>query len=107
MGCRGLFGKSFLFYTGYYNKESINLVDGSELTKSHVQKYLIDCIDNSGHGLIDDFRTLWPYSISNKDYPYAIGLEYAGDENKEVVLHLNILMQVLDRQVIWLFWHTD
>lgn len=78
----------FLFYTGYYNKESINLVDGSELTKSHVQKYLIDCIDNSGHGLIDDFRTLWPYSISNKDYPYAIGLEYAGDENKEVVFAL-------------------
>ena len=66
-----LMARAYLFYSGYYKKESIQLNDGSSLTKQDVIKYVDDCIANSGHGLISDFRNLWPYSYSNKEYGYA------------------------------------
>lgn len=66
-----LLARAYLFYSGYYKKESIQLLDGSSLTKQDVIKYVDDCIANSGHGLIPDFRNLWPYAYSNKEYGYA------------------------------------
>lgn len=58
----GYLAKVFLFYTGYYQKESLPLPDGSAITKEQVIRWLEDCIRNSGHDLVDDFRTLWPYA---------------------------------------------
>jgi hypothetical protein len=84
-----LMARAYLFHSGYYKKESLQLTDGSSLTKQDVINYLEDCIANSGHGLISDFRNLWPYSHSNKEYGYAKdnNLEWIGEDgaNTETV----------------------
>lgn len=73
-----LLARVFLFYTGFYNKEALPLMDeegaiSGSVTKAEVITALEDCIANSGHELVDDFRSLWPYSnkLSKKDYPYV------------------------------------
>ncbi|PRD47551.1 RagB/SusD family nutrient uptake outer membrane protein [Sphingobacterium haloxyli] len=86
---QALMARVFLFYTGYYNKTELPLVSGGAVTKAQVVQWLEDCVDDSGHDLVDDFRNLWPYSnrFTKADYPYAQdnNLEYAGDGNKEIV----------------------
>jgi starch-binding outer membrane protein, SusD/RagB family len=66
-----MLGRVFLFYTGLYDKNELPLADGGSITKSQVLTYLHDVINNSGYGLISDFRNLWLYSFANKDYKYA------------------------------------
>jgi hypothetical protein len=73
-----LLARVFLFYTGFYNTDALPLMDedgtvSGTLTKAEVISGLEDCINNSGHDLVSDFRSLWPYSnkISKKDYPYV------------------------------------
>lgn len=68
-----LLARAYLFYTGYYEQSSMPLVDGGVLSKEQVIRYLDDCINNSGHDLVADYRNLWPYSneYTKKDYPYA------------------------------------
>jgi len=68
----GMLARVYLFYTGYYNKTSMPSTSGP-ITTDEVAKDLKDCIDNSGHKLMTDFRDLWPYSNSytKPDYPYA------------------------------------
>jgi hypothetical protein len=67
----GIMARVFLFYTGYYQKASLPLTDGGEITKTQVQDYLVDVINNSGHALVPDFRNLWPYSYDSTVYNYA------------------------------------
>ena len=61
----------YLFYTGYMTNiegqatTTLPLVDGGSLSASEVQSHLEDCMNNSGYGLVDDFRNLWPYSYVN------------------------------------------
>ncbi len=64
----GMLARVFLFYTGYYQKESMGTI-----TKSEVVTDLNDCITKSGHRLMPDFRDLWPYSnqYTKPDYPYS------------------------------------
>ncbi len=66
-----MMGRMFLFYTGLYGKTEIPTVGGAPITKTIVLGYLHDVINNSGFGLIDDFRNLWLYSLANKDYKFA------------------------------------
>lgn len=66
-----MMGRVFLFYTGLYGKAELPLNDGASVSKSKVLDYLHDVINNSGYGLISDFRNLWLYSLANKDYKYA------------------------------------
>ena len=84
----GYLARVFLFYTGFYNKASLPTLDGS-LSKTQVVDYLADCIDNSGHGLLDKFGNLWTYSNewTKPNYKYAqdLDLVWAGDDNKEVM----------------------
>lgn len=86
---QGLLARVFLFYTGYYKKTDLPLASGGAITKAQVIQNLEDCINNSGHGLVDDFRNLWPYSneYTKEDYQYAKdnNLKWAGDGNKETV----------------------
>lgn len=83
-----LMGRMFLFYTGFYDKTDIKLPSGENITKDQVIKYLVDCIDNSGHGLISEYRNLWPYAYC-KYYGYVKnhGLDWIGDngDNNEAV----------------------
>ena len=78
-----LLARAYLFYTGYYQQESMPLPEGS-LSKTDVITYLDDCINSSGHDLVGDFRNLWPYSnvYTKKDYKYAQDndLQWVGEE---------------------------
>lgn len=86
---QALMARVFLFYTGYYQKADLPLTSGGSVTKAQVIQGLEDCIANSGHDLVNDFRNLWPYSneYTKKDYKYAQdnNLSYAGEGNKETV----------------------
>ena len=73
-----LLARVFLFYTGFYQKDALPLMDADgaitgSITKAEVITALDDCIANSGHELASDFRSLWPYTntLSKKDYPFA------------------------------------
>ena len=85
----------FLFYTGYYGKETLPLVEGGSVNKEQVIGWLEDCINNGGYDLVNDFRELWPYtnSATINDYAYTKGkmaidgepLAWETDVNKEVL----------------------
>ncbi len=85
----GLLARVYLFYTGFYEQPSLPLTDGTSLSAAQVAAALEDCIENSEHGLVDDYRSLWSYSnkVSKKDYPYVEDAdEWVRDgQNKEHV----------------------
>jgi hypothetical protein len=85
----GMLARVYLFYTGFYQEGSLPVAGGDAVTKEYVVAALDDCIARSGHGLIDDFRSLWPYtnSESKKSYEYAQAApDWVRDgENKEHV----------------------
>jgi len=69
----GMMARAFLFYTGYYQKSELPLVEGGgSVTKNQVITWVDECIASSGHGLVRDFRNLWLYSAADttSDYPY-------------------------------------
>ena len=85
-----LLARVYLFYTGFYSDKNgtsittLPLVDleTGELTsntigKDEVVRGLEDCIANSGHKLVSDFRLMWPYmnSATKADYKYAQTVE--------------------------------
>lgn len=84
-----LMSRSFLFYTGFYNKELLplmgenGLVSGS-VSKSEVISWLEDCIDNSGHYLVNDYRELWAYTnrytVEDYEYTKGKGLEWVEND---------------------------
>ncbi len=95
-----LLGRCWLFYTGFYcNGEevkdlvntnyspltSVQLPDGTTLTKEQVIGYIDDCVNNSGYKLVDDFRNLWAYTnrCTVEDYSYTSGqgLKWVEDDN--------------------------
>lgn len=84
-----LMARVWLFYTGFYGKTDLPLVEGGAVSKSQVVTWLEDCIQHSGHGLVTDQRNLWPYSNqwTAPDYPFARdnGLRWETDENIEVM----------------------
>ncbi|NPA36615.1 MAG: RagB/SusD family nutrient uptake outer membrane protein [Chlorobi bacterium] len=76
-----LMARVWLFYTGVYSKNEMPLAEGGSVSKSQVQDWLVDLIENSGHQLASDFRNIWPYS-ANKDYKYAVdnNLQWIGED---------------------------
>lgn len=81
-----LMARVFLFYTGFYDKESLPLSDAEgnisgSITKDQVITWLEDCINNSSHSLVNDYRSLWPYSNqwTAPDYPFIENVRWAGD----------------------------
>lgn len=85
-----LMARVFLFYTGYYQKQALPTVDGGTVTQSQVVTWLEDVINNSGHMLLPDFRSIWPFSFLGDEgiddnYPFAANVEFAGDGNAETV----------------------
>lgn len=86
-----LMGRVFLFYTGYYKKDALPLAGegGGSVTKDQVIGWIDDCIANSGHSLVSDFRNIWTYtnSYTAKDYDYVKdnNLQWEGDGCKETV----------------------
>ena len=76
----------YLYYTGYMTNiekqatETLPLAGGGSLSATDVAAYLDNCISNSGHGLVSDFRNLWPYSYLNIAAGTTI-LPWAATEN--------------------------
>ena len=85
-----MLGRAWLFYTGMYCNgtsladmvsttynplSSVELPDGTTLTKQDVIGYIDDCVNNSGYSLVDDFRNIWAYTNKKtiNDYPYVAG----------------------------------
>lgn len=91
-------GRAFLFYTGFYGETSWPKTEGA-IDKAYVAEKLKDCIDNSGHDLLPDYRSLWAYSNpwTAKDYDYVNDMIDAGtcyqEGNKEVLLAINFQYQ--------------
>lgn len=87
---QALMARVFLFYTGYYNKNELPLPEGEgSITKAQVVGWLDDCISNSGHDLVSDFRNLWPYTneftVEHYNYTKGKNLMWEEDGNKETV----------------------
>ncbi len=96
-----LLARVYLFYTGFYSDKNnatittLPLVDletgeltSNTIAKDEVVRGLEDCIANSGHKLVSDFRLMWPYmnSATKADYKYAQGVEgtwITDDKNPE------------------------
>lgn len=87
----GMMARVFLFYTGYYKVTDLPLAEGGTVTKEQVVGYLNDCIDNSGHDLVNDFRNFWPYTsspiVEKYSYTKGKGLHWIGENgaNHETV----------------------
>lgn len=64
--------RTFLFYTGYYNKADLAGV----VTKTQAVTYINDVVNNSGHGLVADYAKLWLAA--------SFG-QFAGEDNTEMV----------------------
>ncbi len=83
----GMMARVWMFYTGFYGKGELPLVEGGSVSKSEVIGWLEDCIKNSGHALVSDQRNLWPYTnpYTARNYPYVSenGLVWETDENIE------------------------
>lgn len=77
-----LMARAWLFYTGYYQKEEMPIAGGGGISKQQIVDWLIDLKEHSGHGLLKNFWSLWPYSNeeTSKDYKYMknIKRDYSG-----------------------------
>ena len=97
-----MLGRAWLFYTGFYCNgtstadlvstsykplQSVDLPDGSTLTKQDVITYIDDCVTKSGYSLVPDFRNLWAYTnkLVVDEYPYTAGKSLAWVENDNAV----------------------
>ena len=93
-----LLARAFLFYTGFYGESEMPKTEGS-INKQYVVEKLDDCIKNSGHDLLSDYRSLWAYSnqYTAKDYDFVKDMTEAGtcykEGNKEVILAINFQYQ--------------
>ncbi len=95
-----MLGRAWLFYTGFYGNgteltdlvsttynplTSVELPDGTTLTKQNVIAYIDDCVNNSGYELVPDFRNLWAYTnrctVEDYDYTKGQGLKWVEDDN--------------------------
>jgi len=68
----------FLYYTGYYGSSDLVGV----VSKTEALGHLEDVITSSGHGLVDDFASLWPASSAYAE------VDYSGEDNKEIVFSI-------------------
>ena len=77
----GIMARVFLFYTGTYGKTELPLAGGGSITKNQVIAWLDDCVQNSGHDLLPDFRDNWAYSsVQRYGYTATNGLSWAGEQ---------------------------
>ena len=113
-----MLGRAWLFYTGMYCNgttvadmvsttynplTSVELPDGTTLTKQDVIGYIDDCVNNSGYSLVDDFRNLWAYTNKKtiNDYPYVSGQGLAWVENDNGINPESMFAIKFNKQASW------
>ena len=113
-----MLGRAWLFYTGMYCNgttvadmvsttynplTSVELPDGTTLTKQDVIGYIDDCVNNSGYSLVDDFRNLWAYTNKKtiNDYPYVSGKGLAWVENDNGINPESMFAIKFNKQASW------
>ena len=79
---QAMMARTWLFYTGFYQKTELPLAEGGSISKDQVVTWLKELVENSGHRLVDDFHQLWPYtnSLTINDYDYMV--EYSQESGK-------------------------
>jgi hypothetical protein len=79
-----MMARAYLFYTGFYNKTSVALPDGSTIALSDVTKWIDDCVTTSGYSLVPDYRDLWSFTnkLTVNDYveTKGMGLKWVEDD---------------------------
>ena len=97
-----MLGRAWLFYTGFFCNGStiadltstsynplttVDLPDGTTLTKQDVIGYIDDCVNNSGYSLVPDYRNLWAYTnrltVEDYDYTKGQGLKWVEDDSAD------------------------
>lgn len=85
-----LMARVFLFYTGRYAKQELP----GGITKAQIIAWIDDCVNNSGHNLVDDQRNIWSYTneatennAAGHRYNYVVNnhLKWAGNSAIESV----------------------
>lgn len=81
---QAMMARVWLFYTGFYGKADLPLVEGGSVSKQNVIDWLKECVDDSGHKLVNDFHELWPYTnaLTIGDYDYL--QDYMTETGKEL-----------------------
>jgi len=99
-----LLGRVYLYYTGYYGKADLVGV----VNKAQALTYLEDVISSSGHGLVEDFASLWPAASlanyakeDNKETVFAIKYTYTSDYNGNTDGNHWMIMGGLREQAIY------
>lgn len=88
-----LLARVYLFYTGFFNQSTLPAGESS-IDENYVKGVLDDIVANSGHALLDDYRSLWAYSnsLTKTDYDFVSDLGEAWSEgNKEVLFAINYM----------------
>lgn len=82
---QAMMARAWLFYTGFYEKDALPLVDGGSVSKQQVINWLLECYNDSEHSLVGDFHELWPYtnSLTIGDYDYI--QDYMAETGKELL----------------------
>ena len=82
-----LMARAYLFYTGFYGESEIPTTDGGAITKQDAISAVEDIINNSGHTLLKDYRSLWAYSNqwTAADYDYVNKDQDILDADGEVI----------------------
>lgn len=113
-----LLGRAFLFYTGMYCNgtdlaaltstsynpiTSVDLPDGTTLTKQDVIGYIDDCVNNSGYELVPDFRNLWAYTnkLVVDEYAYTQGQGLTWVENDNGINPESMFAIKFNKQASW------
>lgn len=112
-----MLARAFLFYTGFYQgkhniaeqEASVNLPDGSTLTKQDVIDYLAECISQSPFYLVSDFRNLWPYTnrytVEENPETAGLGLKWVEDDwaiNPEVLFKVRY-----NTKASWMYYYSS
>lgn len=101
-----LLARIWMFYTGFYKKESL-----AGISKTDIINYLKDCRDNSGYGLENDPRELWPctndyssgvaYGTDFDTYASRNNLHWVGNHSKETIfaVHWSLAESMLRNRI--------
>lgn len=94
-----MLGRAWLFYTGFFGNgstladltstnysplTSVELPDGTTMTKEDVINAIDDCVTKSGHKLVDKYQNLWAYTnrctVESYDYTKGQGFKWVEDD---------------------------